>query len=369
MAAVNGSSAVLAGLAAALALAGCGELEGFGGEVPPLTTLQFQVTGDFESVRVPGATDERLRVAVVWGAQWLPEPMCFLPPESSEVAAVLAAGCRDPIGFVPDRAADTVAIVPNKPGSISLFELPSADVMVGDVTSRIAYAALVVFDDRNGSERLELGRSRNFIGDGGPAPPPEQPVDIVYGSSFVSMTEPDVRVVLREGGYNERAAFYPRSGCGTPAPGFSIAAAGGFTLEAAIAATLAGKLPPQDPATCRESTTEEAVVPVPLRAAAEVAETGCLGRRADSSVRYRQPPVDPLDLTNRVSACAKVPDFGTGEAASLVQWIVSSRSEERCKGMYHYVLRGCEEDATCALPEWDITATPPAWWPCPIQGP
>jgi hypothetical protein len=360
-------SFVLAALLAAL-LAGCDDLEGFGGEVPPLATIHFEVTGDFEAVRVPGIPDVRLRVAIVWGAQWLPEPLCFLPPESSEVEALVAAGCRDPLGFVPDRAADSVAIAPNQPGEISLFDLPSADVMVGDVTSRIAYAALVVFDDRNGTERLELSRSRNATGGGG-SPPEDLPPDIVYGSSFVSMTEPDVRVVLREGGYNERAAFYPRRGCGTPAPGFSIVAAGGFTRDAAIAAALLGEVPAQDPATCRESTTEETVVAVPLRAPEEVAETGCVGRRADSSVRYRQPPIEPLNLTGRVAACAKVPDFGSGETAGIVQWVVSTLEEERCKGLTHYVLRGCDEDAACALPEWDITASPPAWWPCLIQGP
>jgi hypothetical protein len=176
-----------------------------------------------------------------------------------------------------------------------------------------------------------------------------------------------VRVVLREGDYHESAAFYPRAGCGAPAPGFSIAAAGGFSREAAIAAALLGKVPEQDPATCRESATDDTTIGVPLRAAAEVAETGCRGRRADSSVRYHEPPTVPIDLTNRVAACAEVPDFGTGEAEGIIQWVVSTRSDERCKGLVHYTLRGCDEDAACAAPEWDITATPPAWWPCPVQ--
>jgi hypothetical protein len=28
------------------------------------------------------------------------------------------------------------------------------------------------------------------------------------------------------------------------------------------------------------------------------------------------------------------------------------------------VLRGCREDPTCAVPDWDFTAHPPQWWPC-----
>ena len=349
-------------IVALVVLAGCGDLQGLSGEPTPLATFHYEVTGDFESARVSGATDEALRVALVWGAQWLPEPLCFLPPESLEVAAVVAAGCRDPFGFVPDRVSDNVDAAA---GELSLYALPSADVMIGDVTARIAYAALVVYDDRNGSDRLELGRGRR-VPDADDPYTPDDPLarDIVYGSSFVSMTKPDTRIALREGGYNALAAFYPRAGCGEPPRGFSVLAAGGFDVLEAIAATARGELPMQDPATCREETTD-AVVPIALRPAAEVAEIGCTGRRADSSVRYRQPPVEPLDLTNRVAACAGVPDFGTGEAAGLVQFVVSSRSDERCKQLTHYVLRGCEEDAACVLPEWDITQTPPAWWPCP----
>ncbi|HEY5950937.1 MAG TPA: hypothetical protein VIV40_35840 [Kofleriaceae bacterium] len=354
-------------VALASLVGGCGELQGFSGEAPPLTTVHYQVTGDFESVRVPEAVDASLDVALVWGAQWLPEPLCFTPPESSEAAALIAAGCRDPLGFVPDRASESVAL---DAGELSLYALPSADVMVGDVTGRIAYGALVVYDDRNATGRLELGRARR-VPSPDDMPPADDPLarDIVYGASFVSMTEPDTRLALREGSYNELAAFYPRRGCGAPPAGFSVVTAGGFSALDAIAATLAGEVPSQDPATCSELSTDEAIVSVPFRAASEVSEVGCTGRRADSSVRYREPPVDPLDLTNRVTACVHVPDFGAGTTAGIVQFVVSSRSDERCKGLTHYLLRGCEEDATCALPEWDITATPPAWWPCPIEAP
>jgi hypothetical protein len=87
----------------AVALAGCGELQGFSGDVPPLATVRVDVAGDFESVRAPGATGEALSVALVWGAQWLAEPLCFVPPESPEVAAVVAAGCRDPPGCARSR--------------------------------------------------------------------------------------------------------------------------------------------------------------------------------------------------------------------------------------------------------------------------
>lgn len=363
----RGASVSVVSVLGALALVGCDDLAGFSGDVPALTTIQLEVTGDLEAVRDPDKPITALRVALVWGAQWLPEPLCFLPPESAEVAAVVAAGCRDPLGFVPDRVSDTLAIAPNTPAELPIDQLPSADVMVGDVTARIAYASLVVFDDRDGTGRLELARSRTSVRP--PDPDFERTQqDVIYGASFVSMTEPDVRIALREGGY-QPTGFYPREGCGAPPAGFSVLAAGGFRFEDAIAATLAGQLPAQDPATCSEQLPEEAVVSVPLRAPAGLQELGCLGRSADSVVRYREPPEEPVDLELRTAACASIPDFGTGETEGLVQYLVTTRSDERCKGILHYVLRGCDEDPTCEVPEWDRTANPPAWWPCPVQSP
>jgi hypothetical protein len=357
--------AALSKFAIVLAVSACGDVQGFSGEVPPLATFQLEVTGDFEAVRTPEATGESLAVALVWGAQWLPEPMCFLPAESPAAEAVIAEGCRDAFGFVPDRSTESIAITPNVPAELSLFDLPAADVLVGDVTSRIAYASLVVYDDRDRDGKLDFARPRGIPNNGGNPPDlVELDDDIVYGASFVAMTEPDVRIALREGAYNDRFAFYPRAGCGEPPLGFSVVAAGGFTREAALAAALTGELPVQDPATCSERALDAATIQIPLRPVPEVAEVRCTGRRADSSVRYRAPPVDMPDFEARTQACAGIPDFGTGTSAGIVQLVVSSHHEEPCKSITHYVLRGCEDDAACALPEWDLTATPPAWWPC-----
>jgi len=184
------------------------------------------------------------------------------------------------------------------------------------------------------------------------------------------MTQPDVRVAFREGGFNARAAFYPRAGCGEPPPAFSILAAGGFSVADAIAATMRGELPSEDPATCMEATPDATVVAIPLRPTAEVRETGCAQRRLDGGVRYRQPTEEPLDLTARTFACAAIPDLGSGEGAGIIQLVVSSRTDESCRGLSHYTLRGCEQDGlACELPAWDLTATPPSWWPCPAQAP
>jgi hypothetical protein len=353
----------------AVALAGCSHLDGFGGDVPPLATFTIEATGDVAPLRPPGVTSEvGLQLAFVWGDQWLTEPFCILPPESDAAAAVIAAGCRDPFGFVPAVVAASVPVTIGEPATIDLFSLPSADLMVGDVTARVAYGSFVIYDDRDSDGTLQLARPhRTPTGGpdgGGGMGDQNDSTDVIYGASFVTMTAPDLRVAYREGGFDDAGAFYPRSGCPAPSPAFSIVGAGGFTAQAGIAAALAGMLPPEDPAACVESAAGATTVTFGVEAGAQ--ETGCSERTTDSSVRYRQPPDDAPDFTDRVTACAHLPSFDAGTQPDLIQLVVSGRSTDRCKGLTHYTLRGCDDEGgvDCAVPDWDYTATPPSWWPC-----
>ena len=339
-----------------LALTGCDDLIGFGGAVPPLATIEISVTGDLPPDTVA------LRVALVWGQQWLGEARCFAPPASPELATALAAACRDPFAFTPARVAATVEIAPGAPATLELFELPSADVMVGDVSARVAYGSFVLYDDRDASGALELSRPELLPGNlNGP---PEEldedrtSADAILGASFVTMTEPDARLAFREGDFNAGAAFYPRSGCGAPLPSFSIVRAGGFSREAALAALAAGHLPDEDPASCAEQPLAVTALELQPREAREVA---CQQRRSDGQPRYRQPPDDDPGLATHPFACAPIADTG------LTELVVAGTADAACKGLTEYTLRGCDTaaDLTCDQPEWDFTATPPAWWPCP----
>ena len=48
----------------------------------PLATFNVVVQGDLAPLRPAGVTDTHaLRVALVWGAQWLTEAFYVLPPE------------------------------------------------------------------------------------------------------------------------------------------------------------------------------------------------------------------------------------------------------------------------------------------------
>jgi len=368
------SAWLITALAVTSVLSGCGKLQGLGGPATPLVTFNFVVNGDIASVRPPGVSSEQgLQVALVWGEQWLTEPFCILPAENADAAAVIAAGCRDPFGFVAARVGADVPATIGVPTTISLQDLPSSDLMVGDLTSRVAYASLVVYDDRDGDGTLDLALSHRLPG-AGPGPPQNDTPDsgdIVYGASFLTMTEPDQRIGYLEGFFTP-SAFYPRNGCDVSlAPngfpdGFSVLSAGGFSYAAGVASVASGTLPMEDPTSCASARPADATISFSVQSPATAEEAGCMERVDDSSTRYRQPPFDNApDFTNRVTACAHLPSFDAGDQPNLIQLVVSGRSTDRCKGLTHYTLRGCRNNVACAVPQWDYTANPPPWWPCP----
>lgn len=366
----------LRGLACAVVvLTGCDDLVGLGGSVPPLARIQVEVTGDLEPLRPAYTLGEtpRLRVALVWAAQWAPEPFCVLPPTSEDAGFVIEAGCPDNFGFVPERVGPSVAVEPGDPAILELVSLPAADVMIGDVTARIAYGSLVVYDDRDDDGTLELQESRRFGmdddfdeegGDFDDDDEDHEDDDVIYGASLVSMTAPDQRVAFREGEFISSLPFYPRAGCPEPRRGFSLLSAGGFSEAEAIAAVLRGELPPQDPETCVEAPLDGASVTIPLELPGPLRQVGCEGRREDGTTRYDDPPGGDPALTGRPWACADLPSFGEPAPEGVQQLVVAGVSTDACRRVTHFVLRGCENDALCEVPEWDLTDDPPAWWPC-----
>ena len=350
---------------ALVAAAACGKLDGLGGPPAPLATFTVQVD-DVAGV-IKGTPD--LNVGFVWGRQWLVEPLCIVPIDSrddaTKVNAVIAAGCRDPFGFVPARVDAVVPIELGTPATIDLSTLPGADVMVGDLTARVAYASFVVFDDRDGDGLFDLG-SPNRLPDRGPGQDGNQPtqtVDTPYGASFVAMTRPDTRAAFREGTFIQ-SGFYPRAGCGDPPPKFSLLSASGFSATDAVAATLAGTVPQEtDVSQCAESSPADTTVEFPVQsptADRDVKELACTERSTDSTVRYLEPPADAPDLTMRTAACVHYPSFGA--PSDVIEYVVSGRSDDSCVGLTHYILVGCREGPDCGTPDWNDA--PPSWWPC-----
>lgn len=350
-----------------VALAACGKLQGFSGDVPPLATFEIAATGS------PPANAD-LKVALVWGRQWLVEPLCLvgtaipLDPrdDPNAVAAVIAAGCRDPFGFVPALdGAD--ATFEGSGATMPLLTLPGADLMVGDLTARVAYGSFVVYDDKNHDGTLNIAvpnRPPDFGGEGGGSGSDDTMTpDLVLGASFVKMLQPDTRVTYREGAFLT-TGFYPRAGCGDPPLGFSLDSASGFTRQAAIDATVMGMVPQEtDVSQCMQRAPDSGPVTVALQAPSPtLEELACRERTTDSTVRYREPDTTAPDLTNRTTACVHHPSFGT--PSDVIEFVVAGRTEDSCVGLTHYILKGCREGPDCVPPDWDHSLAPPSWWPC-----
>ena len=350
-----------------VALAACGNVKGFSGPVPPLAT--YTVTPPAQAMPL-----HHPQVAVVWGMQWLPEALCILPPETMQAATVLAAGCRDPFGFVPLLAEPGVDVTPGEPNDVDFQTLPDSSVLVGQLTGRVGYGSIVFYDDLDDSNSLQLARpNRLGVPMGGPMSEPQgvQLPDRVITATFASMTLPDTRLGYLEGTFDEAAAFYPRQGCGDPPDGFSVLAASGFSSQTALVDALAGVLPPEtDPTQCVEAAPQDAPITSFVSGYSDIDEVACTENNADSSVRYREPdPTTPPDFTARTTACVHLPQFpGQGSGApQQIELIVSGRSDDSCEGLTHYVLKGCGEDPNCADPDWDHSLAPPTWWPCPTS--
>lgn len=379
MATLRQSLAIIVGIAGLPAL-GCGKSVGLGGTVTPLGQIHVQVTGDLPASAASDPT--HLHVALVWGLQWQPEPFCAFPPP--EAANVVAAGCPDNFGFVPNLVGADTTFQPGSLATIELTSLPAADVMVGDLTSRIAYGSIVLYDDVNQNGILDLRTPPRFRRHGNQPPTVDDggvvgPRDIVFGATFISMAKPDTRVAFLEGTFDKTVAFYPREGC-TPDPpkGFSVLSAGGFSPDETTL-LLEGKLPkgkfPSE-TSCAIGAISDPIVmdlsaqtvdsgqPVDL---AQLAQLACtVDPEHGSGPNYRVAPTDLPDTVDHACACTSFPHIPGDDAGvpTAQQFVCASAASDACRYLVHYTLRGCDNDPSCASPSWDLTATPPQWWTC-----
>jgi hypothetical protein len=335
---------------AAIGVAGCGDLHGLDPEpLSPLASIHVRVTGDIDAFRPPGDMPPRLRATLLWGQPVLPDPSCLGPIENPDHAELVAAACGDPLGFRRGGFTSVADVAVNADGSATLELASLPDLLYGDTFSQIVYGSVIIYDDVNGDRNLE----------------PFSFVDVIYGASFASMAEPDTRVAFRHGGYDTRWAYYPRRGCEPPVEGYSLVSAGGFTLEQAIEAQARGELPAQDPAQCRQDAIDRELV-VELRSPEKLGQVGC-----SAFAYYFSPPLGVVRPPGQPgnpdlpSACTSIPDRGTGRSHGRFQLLMGESFQANCPFIRHFVLRGCQEDPLCEVPEWDVP--PSSDWPCPAE--
>ena len=331
----------------ALALVACDSgLLGLGGGATPLATLRVQLGGDIVrwSAVQPARKAKRLRAGLIWAATWNPEDLCSkyhqwltlgpvaMPLEASLVA-VGALGCPDLLGFVAAASGPSAAVDAKGQAAIEIAAPPSAEWMVGSPNGRIAYATVVLFDDRNGNELLDLEYSAgDGMGDRGARWEVEEP-DLVLSASFVTMASSHVRLVFREGAYIGNSTFFPLVNCAAPPMGFGVARVEG----------------PLGHTTCTYQPVAEAVIELRAQPPHFAASTACVGHGPWYS------PATQDDKPKSISAVYCLSANELLEASGL--WNL-------CKGLTHYQLRGCLNDKACEDPAWEYPHSVPTWWPC-----
>ena len=286
------------------------------------------------------------------GQQWLPEPKCTGYPDGLWLGSDAAsrAGCRDPFGFVPLRVEADVPVVPGEPATISLIDLPTSDVLVGDITARVVYGSFVLLRRSRWQRQLRSRAREPDRRDGAwaPAPPGSNsnlPVSSrrVYGASFMTMTAAGSAALYREGAFVE-TAFYPRVGCADPPPAFSIIGASGFSSiprSRRWSRHAAGRA---DLSQCSQGSARRRSYRS-RRPRPTSTPSRCTENTADSSVRYREPratsPTSRIACSGAATADARL---RLGSGPHQTELIVTGRSDDSCNGLTHYVLRGCTTD-------------------------
>jgi hypothetical protein len=267
--------------------------------------------------------------ALIWASVPAVNPLCV---EISDPQ--IAPACPDPFGVFTGDIELSAPVDGDGNFDLPLFHLPSANVSVGDNTTRIAYGTLVVVEDVDGDGQLTFVSPPSGDRHDAPAPEPTDP-DRIVAATFSNLHADQQRIVFREGGFVTGSFFYPSPGCGTPPPGFSLMTAAPY-IDATDAA-----------GPCAE-TPLDTRLEIPPLSPDEGLALECQAVQAQATVRQPDNDAPPGTWS---PVC-----FGTNILAAVYPGI--------CPFLRSYALAGCQQDPMCASPEWNITAAPPSWWPC-----
>jgi hypothetical protein len=322
----------------ALAAAGCGgSVHDLSAASDPLVVIHGHV--DVAALERPNPSSA-LIAALIWAEVPALDPTCLAFSEPR-----IAAACPDPYGVFNGEVGTWSPVGADGRFDLALLQLPAVRVSVGDAVTRIAYGSVVVLEDVDGNGQPTLvaaavGSDRFDA----PAPQPSNP-DTIVGASFYDLHANQTRVVFREGGWVPDSNFYPLPGCDAPVTGLSILTA-----------------PPYSDATppaggCVDTGTDATVEVTPLAAADGLAY---LCRSAQIGVGLRSPG----DRPPRGSTSGFICLSGTGAPPALPGSVLDVVYPGVCPWLRSYALSGCSTDPSCTMPEWDVTASPPSWWPC-----
>lgn len=343
---------------------GCAPATGLGVEQPLLAEVKGTLVGNLL------ALGPRTRVGLVWTGVPVFVPYCHeygYTPLDRERAVTTEAelGCRSPFAVVPSVVGPSVPLESTGDGSftIPLRQVPPASVMVGEPGRRVAYASVVLFIDDDGDGELDLGRPCTGGGGGPPVGQTDAGVgvdaaattedgrgsgEVIMGATFSALTRPQLRVTYVEGALDQSSYWYPPpAGCRSfPSAGFS-------------AWRLGSSLDPT--ATCEVARLEDTTIGI------SVAERDSLGDVNGLRCPQGARQTFPRELSARTaeSLAESIDRYSMSCLDDGTVVLVDKRCA--CREVRTYPLAGCRDEVDCPVPEWDLRASPPPWWPCAVR--
>ena len=321
------------GLAALVALggAGCGNgLSGLAAEAVPLATLNVEVDVADARLRLPY---QQLWVGLAWGAAWENPAICYVTDDP-----LVQQACPDPYLFRPALVEIAQPIADDSDGhfTFDLFTPPDTAVAVGGPQGRIAYGSIAVLA---GATLFDQSAVASL------APP--------YGlaaASFLSLHEPQRRVVFRQGQVDTNSTFYPYvfDQCGEPPAGYSL-------LDVVT---------PLGDGSCAFQDVGDPIRPTPVPAE-RVADWTCLPGGQEFGGQDPHAVNEPMDDYDPVGVMG--PDNTVCVGTEIVVIVNASFGLPEAKGcatLMVWALKGCARNLLCEEPAWDRTGNPPYWWPC-----
>jgi len=275
------------------------------------------------------------RVGILWAGSPVFVPYCFehgpnpLDPNRPP-NAVADLGCRDPQAVVAGMPGQSVPIErTSDTWEVPLTDLPSTEVMVGDVGARVAYGSVIVFLDDDNSGTFDIVR-----GCENRAPGEIRRRDRILASSFVSIDRPQRRIAYVEGTFDRGSYFYPNPQCrALPALGYSIwnvdlffGPTGGCSRDDIGAEIVLGLDDPR--------------------------ELNLLGCRIRARESFPRSPPERAPAVTDTSTCTK-------DGALAVYSPTCG-----CPRVRVYTLSGCDDSLECTKLDWDVRDNPPDWWRC-----
>jgi len=169
--------------------------------------------------------------------------------------------------------------------------------------------------------------------------------EVITGATFRALTAPQLRITYVEGELDQSSYWYPPpAGCSSfPPAGFSV-----WRMGSAL-----------DPsATCAVERLDEATVEISSDAPYELGGLRCVQASRQSF---------PRELSAR-TAGSLAENLGRYSLSCLDDGtVVLVDMRCACREVRTYPLAGCRDEVDCPVPEWDLRAAPPAWWPCPVR--